>query len=261
MPFPQRKSKHPPIERELLNRFTCLHKYLCDWEPPGIAFGSAFLNTLTADNRVCFSSDTDILYMVFNIFKDIIKMMGLNEKVAVHSEMATTAVLGAWDCGTVLTVSLRGRLVCVVHVASPATGAVTRSRTAEHVLSNKRKLGQAYDGMMELMSFCEREQCFAILTTLKEWKIIWLPTCDASAAASDLPPGSGNTTLAAPTEREISSSGVIPHGHPLLVKMLMSVIEKCTASRVSPVPLLSTSRMYIRNAHQGWTTQRWPSTA
>jgi hypothetical protein len=162
--------------------------------------------------------------------------------------MATTAVLGAWDCGTVLTVSLRGRFVCVVHVASPATGAVTHLRTAEHVLSNKRKLGQAYDGMMELMSFSGREQCFAILTTLKEWKIIWLPTCDASAAASDLPPGSGNATLAAPAEQEISSSGVIPHDHPLLVKM--SVIEKCTASRVSPVPLLSTSHVHP-NAHQG----------
>jgi hypothetical protein len=256
MPFPQRKSKHPPIERESLKPFTCLQKYFCGWEPPGIAFGSAFLNTLTADNRICFTSDTDILYMVFNIFKDNIKMMELNEKVAVHSEMATTVVLGAWDCGTVLTVSLRGRPVCVVHVTSPATGAVTRSRTAEHVLSNKRKLGQAYDGMMELMSFCGREQCFAILTTLKEWKIIWLPTCDASAAASDLPPGSGNATLAAPAERGISSSGVIPHDHPLLVKMLMSVIEKCTASRVSPVPLLSTSRMYIRMRTKDWSWMR-----
>jgi hypothetical protein len=55
-------------------------------------------------------------------------------------------------------------------------------------LSNRKVPGQVFDYMSNLRNYFRQCEVFGIVTTLDEWRVVWLPDTDTFAASEDMEP-------------------------------------------------------------------------
>jgi hypothetical protein len=243
------QSDHQAVQREIAGIFISVDDYKNDNSSPGLDYGSAFL--IMQERHV----ETEV--HIRNLFSDLITIMGLYDELHIMSALTISQGLSCSGHADLRVIDAFGRITCVVVVKSPVSDGV--QQPTKHILDNVEVLGRAYDYVLELQNYYGQRDIFVILTTMKDWKLTWLPQCSGPAATSTLPPkeewGAASDALPVlPTAREICSTGVLSHDDPRLIRLLLSAVAKCAASPLHPVPVLCVTRLYITLTAAEW---RW----
>jgi hypothetical protein len=293
-------SNHRAIDTSQEKPFNILDEFSADAD-----LGTAFLNPSCILNEpgikllrsVEFSSEADIQHLVRNMLSDIIQLLDEGTKLRILGECSVAEAEGAAQRRQRVdfwVVYRDGRPVLLVEVKSPADGNVNEDDNGD-ILEDKGVLGQVYDYLKILQEFHGAMDVFAVLTTLKHWKIVWLPVADNMAAATTLTQGftkpdpaeldiagdaeDADAAPAPPAEpaqhahdgqieeapgdvpepsRAVSFSQTYPQTAAELPRVLMSALKKAQNTRFKAVPFLAHRRLYIKLWDSKWEWVQLP---
>lgn len=158
-------------------------------------------------------------------------------------------------------------------------------------LLHSKVIGQVFDYMMGIKSFYNQKFIFGIVTTLEEWKFLWLIDTDDYANELNISDnydvnfekfgegsqyscddlkfyGSSSETSSdirdikpdLSVKREVCSSVIYRHSDPDLTKIILSIIIKCYHSPRGPVQMFSRYRNYIKLTENNWIWTRYEKT-
>lgn len=154
----------------------------CIQKPRG---GSAFLSRKNGRETLQFSSEGDVESWVELYISDMVKMLDLGHQVEIRKGMEIIRLKpDLW----LLTTNKIPFLA--IEVKKPQPGILDDPKVIAQITQYMR-LYRCFRGLCHVLG---------IVTTLTEWKIVWLPDCDEYARS---------TTLASPQNFEISEDAVV----------------------------------------------------
>jgi len=256
-------SKHVPaafIEKDI---FKILREFSEEYAADTLQHGSLILNSPGVEARhVSFGGEGDIQVLVQHVLNDVIRLSGLKNIVRVGTEWAYTTEDGSKHSAHKpdhWIVYYNGKPVAVVEVKSPEPDGKRPLVQPANILDHPNVVGQLFDYIVGQQSFHGQHHVFAILTTLKYFRIAWLPHSDSYAASDiDAPPADAVVAPTDPTMRILHCTPLIPHTDTRLARILVSAIKKSAGSTFGTVHAFSNQRMYLRLVADGWHWHRLP---
>lgn len=242
-------SDHVPIDHVEIRNFAILEKYSGFTPPPGAKMPSGFMASLQGEIYE-YASESDLHLGVNLLLRDVLKLLRLSGKLSIFAEVSVTSASSRTGRPDLWIIWASGRPIGIVEIKSPSD-----DPDEPNVLDDAQVLGQAFDYGRMLYSFHGQVDCFVILSTLKDWKILWSPHSDGAANATTLPASPGHTDPTPqllPAERTLHSSELIALDDKKLLPTLMSVVEKCLASGYHSVPVIASTRSYIKLLEKNW---------
>jgi hypothetical protein len=145
------------------------------------------------DGNYSYCSESDIAKHVGNLIEDILEYLGRLGEFSVKSEVGTFSVRPDFY----VIMSSLGFPVGVIEVKKPGTD----------ILKAPTVLGEVYDYLLALKNYFKIDHPFALLTSLKEWRVCWLPHSNDIASQEDELKSSRLNDAAAPSTpvRDVSS--------------------------------------------------------
>lgn len=110
-----------------------------------------------------------------------------------------------------------------------------------------------FDYLIGAKSF-RGSRCFGIITDLRQWRIVWLPSEDDIACSQPSSSTSAALALWPASERVLHSSRIFDLSEPGLIHALVSAVRKAQALPMCPVRLASRQFMAYSETTWGWRT-------
>jgi hypothetical protein len=215
------------------------------------------------DQRLSWSSEWDVQRFVKDVFEEIVKILGLINKVKYLNELGIFRMRPD---------------IWLFYANSIPFGVIEVKKPESKIMENNRVHGQIYYYMKKLKYFFGQKWVFGITTTYEKWRIHWLDEATDSIAQSDtiakqeLTPvqifptidipqwnhileteeGPEVTFLASPVRRDFYGSRIYERNDRTLPQVLMSVLLKMYHSPREQVPLLDKKRSYIAMNKTSW---------
>eukprot|EP01032_Pedospumella_encystans_P013730 gene13730-15793_t len=257
-------SNHVPATFVEKNIFQTLPEFNDTYASESLQYGSCILNSPVIRSRhVSFGGEVGIQSLVENLLNDVIRLADLSEIVRVGTEWAYTTEDGSKHSAHKpdhWIVYYNGKPVAVVEVKSPESDMVKQPlKVQPNILDHPNVIGQLYDYILGHQSFHGQHHVFAILTTMRDFRIAWLPHSDAYAASdTDAPPTDSVIEPVDPSNRILHCTPLIPHTDAHLARILVSAIKKSAGSTFGTVYAFSHARMYLQLVSHAWYWHRLP---
>lgn len=227
---------------------------------------SIFLVDIQSDEyQIMLSSETTISSIIRNLLRDIVhiikKLFPGDESLeleviqessvssAVKTEQTTSLSKSFLRPDYWVIKKKNGRPIFVIEAKSP------NPKAKANVLDDPHVHGEIYDFLLQLQAFYGQQYIFGLISTLDEWRFIWLPNSSTYCFSNSLalPP---SETFCFTADRKVIGGPITSHTNPELIKVLISVILKAWYSPIVPIHLFSSGRTYLicnRVAYE-WTS-------
>ena len=140
-------------------------------------FTNGIWTHLAAAPRLTYRTKADIVALVSLVMKDVSRaiegILGPDCNVGFNSELSTFG---------------RKCEVWTVLVNGAAVGAVEVKKPGKNAMNEPTIIGQCFDYMHDIRGFDGLDNVFCILTTMTEWRILWLQDTDEAARSTAMPP-------------------------------------------------------------------------
>ncbi len=127
-----------------------------------------------------------------------------------------------------------------------------RKTYCKMIVDDHDALNELYDYVVILRSFYGRQEVYGILTTLEEWRVVWLPDC-LSPSVSELKAFQiSDHSRHKLQDRTLCGTPVLSLSDPNLIKIISSAVRKTFHSPFHPVSLIDEGRCYMKITKTGW---------